>query len=277
MTARTTWMITGVSRGLGRELAQALLDDGATVVGTTRSGTAEFAHDRLHLLGLDVTDPDQATVAVATAIELTGGLDVVVNNAGSGLLGAIETTSEREALATLETNLLGPWRIMAAAAGHLRSRGRGTIVNVSSIAGLAPLGGSGIYAAAKSGLSALSEALAVELGPFGVGVMSVEPGSLRTDFFSGASIQLTAAQSDAYAPTIGGIVSMMTGRSGAEMGDPRKVARLIIDAVDSEHPPRHLVVGADAIERTRVNVAALLADVERWEQRSTATAFSSAS
>ncbi|MDO9356784.1 MAG: SDR family NAD(P)-dependent oxidoreductase [Solirubrobacteraceae bacterium] len=273
MSTHSTWMITGVSRGLGRELAEALLDDGATVVGTTRSGRADFAHDRLHVLGLDVTDPDQPAAAVARAIELTGGLDVVVNCAGSGLLGAIEATSEREALDTLETNLLGPWRVIAAAAGHLRGRGRGTIVNVSSIAGLAPLGGSGIYAAAKSGLSALSEALAVELHPFGVGVMSVEPGSLRTDFFSDASIQLTAGQPDAYAETIGAVVSMMTGRSGAEMGDPRKVARLIIDAVSNDDPPRHLVVGADAIERTRVNVAALLDDVDRWERRSAATAF----
>ena len=105
----STWMITGVSRGLGRELARTLLSAGATVVGTTRSGTAGFCHARLHLLALDVTDPSQPAAAVERAIELTGGLDVVVNNAGHGLLGPIEATSEAEALAVLQTNLLGAW------------------------------------------------------------------------------------------------------------------------------------------------------------------------
>lgn len=270
----STWMITGISRGLGRELARTLLDNGATVVGTTRTGTADLAHERLHLLPLDVTDPVATPAAVARAVELTGGLDVVVNNAGFGLLGPIEATSEAEALAVLQTNLLGPWRVIAAATPHLRERGAGHIVNVSSIAGLAPLGGSGVYAAAKAGLSALTEALAAELAPFGVGVTSVEPGSLRTDFFSDASIQLTAAQPAAYAGTVGAVVSMMTGRSGAEQGDPRKVAQLIIDAVNDPQPPRHLVVGSDALTRSRANVAALLDDIRRWEARSAATGFS---
>ncbi len=270
----STWMITGISRGLGRELARTLLAAGATVVGTTRTGTADLAHERLRLLPLDVTDPEATPAAVARAVELTGGLDVVVNNAGFGLLGPIEATSEAEALAILQTNLLGPWRVIAAAAPHLRGRGAGHIVNVSSIAGLAPLGGSGVYAAAKAGLSALTEALAAELAPFGVGVTSVEPGSLRTDFFSDASIRLTCAQPAAYADTVGAVVSTMTGRSGAEQGDPRKVAQLIIDAVNDPQPPRHLVIGSDALTRSRANVAALLDDIRRWESRSAATGFS---
>lgn len=269
----STWMITGVSRGLGRELARTLLETGATVVGTTRTGTADLTHERLHLLALDVTDPAAATATVARAVDLTDGLDVVVNNAGFGLLGPIEATSEAEALAVLQTNLLGPWRVIAAATPHLRERRAGHIVNVSSIAGLAPLGGSGLYAAAKAGLSALSEALSAELAPFGVGVTSVEPGSLRTDFFSDASIQHTSAQPAAYADTVGAVVSMMTGRSGAEQGDPRKVAQLIIDAVNDPQPPRHLVIGSDALARSRANVAALLDDIGRWEDRSAATGF----
>ena len=267
-------MITGVSRGLGRELAQTLLGAGATVVGTTRSGTADFSHARLHLLALDVTDPSQPAAAVERAIELTGGLDVVVNNAGHGLLGPIETTSEAEALDILQTNLLGPWRVVAAAAPHLRERGAGHVINVSSIAGLAPRQGSGLYAAAKAGLSALSEALSTELAPFGVNVMSVEPGALRTDFFSSASIRLTSDQPAAYAESVGSVVTMMTGRSGAEQGDPRKVAELIVDAVNDAWPPRHLVVGGDALQRSRENAHALLDDIARWEDRSLATAFS---
>lgn len=271
-----TWFITGIGRGLGYELAAALLAGGATVVGTTRSGRgpAELERAGLRVLPLDVTDPVAVARTMQEAITATGGLDVVVNNAGYGLLGPVETTAEAETEAVLATNFLGPLRVCQAAATHFRERGRGHIVNVSSIAGLAPLAGSGVYAAAKAAVSALSEALTHELEPFGIGVTSVEPGSLRTDFFGPSSIRLTAEQPEAYAETVGRIVGMMTARSGAEMGDPAAVARLIVEAVRGAHPPRHLVAGSDAMERARQNARALLADIATWEERSAATAFS---
>ena len=272
----TTWLITAASRGLGRALAQTALDDGDVVVAASRSGDASLraTAGSLHTVTLDVAEPGAADDAVKEALALVGHPDIVVNNAGQGLLGAIEETSDEEVAEVLNTNLVGPLRVARAVLRHLRTRRSGRIVNVSSIAALDPLAGSGVYAAAKAGLSALSDALAEEVEPLGVQVMAVEPGAFRTEFLSAQSIRRTTRSIEDYATTSGAVLDRLDSHAGRQPGDPARAARVIVDATRSATPPRHLVLGDDALRRTRKSAARLLTDLDTWQARSLATAFS---
>lgn len=272
----SVWFITGISRGFGRALAEAALRRGHTVVGTTRTGDSDLdaAGGALHTVPLDVTDPEQAATAVAAAHRIAGRLDVVVNNAGYGLLGAVEEASADEARHVFEVNFFGALRVVQAALPLLRAQRSGHVVNISSIAGLAPGAGSGLYAGAKAALGATSEALAQEVAPLGIHVTVVEPGHFRTEFLTERSRRGTAATLDDYADT-GAAVAAMRRTDGAQAGDPARAADVILDAVTAPEPPMHLVLGADAVGRTRANAERLLGDVERWEDAATATAFPS--
>ena len=225
----------------------------------------------LHVLPLTMDDPAAAGAAVERAVALAGGLDVVVNNVGYGLLGPVEETTDEEAAHLFDVNFFGTLRITRAALPHLRGS-RGHLVNVSSIAALDPLPGSAVYAAAKAAVSAFSEALAREVEPFGVGTTIVGLGSFRTGFLSAESIRHTAARVDAYAAD--GAEDHFAGLAGRQPGDPERAAALIVDAVDSGGAPLHLVVGEDAVRRTRGRLESLLADVAAWEPRSVATTHS---
>ncbi|MCX2729081.1 oxidoreductase [Saccharopolyspora sp. NFXS83] len=272
----SVWFITGISRGLGRALAEAALGRGHTVVGTTRSGECDLAvaDGRLRTVALDITVPEHAAAAVAAAHEFAGRIDVVVNNAGYGLLGAIEETSPSEAEHVFDVNFFGALRVVRAALPVLREQRCGHVVNISSIAALAPGGGSGLYAAAKAALGGMSEALAQEVAPLGIKVTAVEPGQFRTDFLSGRSRRNTATAIDDYAATSGSVTAL-EGKHGKQFGDPARAAEVILDAVADAEPPMHLVLGADALDRTRANADRLLGDLRRWEGASAATAFPS--
>ncbi|MFR9805557.1 SDR family NAD(P)-dependent oxidoreductase [Pseudonocardia sp. RS010] len=259
------WFITGVGRGLGRCLAERALEAGHTVVGTTRDGVCDLPG--LHVLPLSVDDPTAARPTVERAVELAGGLDVLVNSAGYGLLGPVEETTDEQAAQLFEVNFFGPLRLTRAALPHLR-RSRGHLVNITSIAALDPLPGSAIYAAAKAAVSALSEAVAREVEPFGVGTTIVGLGSFRTGFLSERSVRHTTPRLDVYATGD----DHFAGLSGRQPGDPDRAAELIVQAVDSGAAPLHLVVGEDAVRRTRSRIDALLGDVAAWESRSVATA-----
>ena len=181
------WFITGVSTGLGRALAEAALTKGDTVVGTLRSADQVTAFDlfapgRAHGVLMDVTDEEMVRDAIGRAERLTGGLDVVVNNAGRGLTGAIEETSLDEARALFEVNIFGPLAVIRAALPYLRSRKSGHIVNITSVSGLAAWAGTGIYGASKFALECIGRTLAQELEPLGIHVTNVAPGGLRTEF-----------------------------------------------------------------------------------------------
>lgn len=272
---KTIWFITGISRGLGRELARAVLAQGDVVIGTTRDGKADLepAGGELHVLPLEVTDRSQAKEIVARAHELYGRLDVVVNNAGYGLLGAVEEASEAEARQVFEVNFWGTLNVIAAALPLLRAQRGGHIINLSSIAGLAPMAGSGLYAAAKSAVEGLSQSLAQEVGPLGIKVTVVEPGAFRTDFLSERSIRASAARIEDYAPTAGAVVAYLEKIAGKQPGDPARGARAIIEAARAEAPPMHLVLGTDALRRTREKQQKLAADLERWESVARSTDF----
>jgi NAD(P)-dependent dehydrogenase (short-subunit alcohol dehydrogenase family) len=275
MPEQRSWFITGISRGFGRALAIELLDRGHTVVGTTRDGQSDLAAraGTLHTVELVVTTPGQAAIAVEQAVAFAGRIDVVVNNAGYGLLGAVEETSEEATRHLFEVNFFGALNVARAALPIFRAQGSGHLVNLSSVAGRDPAPGAALYAASKCALAGLSEGLAGELAPLGIHVTIVEPGAFRTDFLEPSSLRTVTHRIAAYQETSGANLDRLGGLAGRQMGDPVKAARAIIEAVEAPHPPLHLVLGSDCVERSRANVARLIEDIDRWEHVARETAF----
>ena len=270
-----TWLITGISRGLGQALAQAALARGDTVIGTVRGGAADpdAGTGKLHLLQLDIADKAAVETAMARAFELGGRIDVIVNNAGYGLLGAIEEATDAEVERLFEVNVFGPFRLIRAALPRLRAQGSGHIVNITSIAGRAPMASSGAYAAAKSAMEGLSQSLSQEVGPLGIKVTAVAPGGFRTDFLSDHSIRRSAGVGDAYAGTVGKALAHLDEIAGKQIGDPARAAAAILAAVDAETPPLHLLLGSDALRRAREKADAVIEEMDRWEDVTRSTDF----
>ncbi|KAJ5350040.1 Short-chain dehydrogenase/reductase SDR [Penicillium brevicompactum] len=236
MTSQT-WLITGASSGLGAALAEAALRAGHTVIATARNPTsAAEANPQISTLGgkwieLDVTSPD-TTGAVERAIRDFGGVDVVVNNAGYSLLGSIEDMSEAEIHSQFNTNVYGPVRVLKGALPFMRARRSGTVVNISSSAGIDGLPTCAMYAGSKFALEGMSESLAKELAPFNIRVLVVEPGSLRTNFWS-AFVEPEAGMNGDYAGTpLEQVLKKFRSNEGAQPGDAVKCAQRILDVVD---------------------------------------------
>ena len=261
------WFITGISRGFGRALADSLLARGDTVIGTTRGGSAEVnrGKGRLEVLTLDVTDAQSVKQAVAAAFRLQGRIDVIVNNAGYGLLSSVEEATEDEIEHVFAVNFHGTRRVIQAALPRLRAQRSGHIVNITSMAAVAPNAGSGYYSAAKMAVEGMSQVLAREVGPLGIRVTLVEPGPFRTDFLSEHSIRLSASSLKDYAETAGAARQRLAAMAGKQPGDPVRAAAAIIQAVDSPKPPLHLVLGADAYRRARQMLDTFSAELEAWK------------
>ena len=228
------WFMTGIARGLGHALAKAVLAGGDLVIGTTRRGEQPvgLAADNLTVLPLEMTDRDQIARTAAAAFARHGRLDVIVNNAGYGLLGPIEASTPAEADHVFAVNFFGPLAVIRAALPRLREQRRGHIVNISSIAGIAPTPGAGLYAATKSALEGLSYSLAQEVAPFGIWVTAVNPGSFRTEFLSTRSVLRTSRSIDDYAVTSGRAVDGLLSKDGLQLGDPDRGATAIMEAVE---------------------------------------------
>lgn len=275
MSKRRIWFITGISRGLGKALAKAVLAGGDAVIGTTRSGKVDWSQGepKLTVMPLELTDAHTIRKTVAEAHALHGHLDVVLNNAGYGLLGAIEEASAEETEHVFAVNFKAPLAIMIAVLPFLRRQRSGHLVNVSSIAGLAPMAGSGLYAAAKFALEGLSEALAQEVGPLGIKITLVEPGAFRTEFLSSDSIRRSKDRIEEYDQTAGKNLDYLATIAGKQAGDPERGAKAILAAVDAERPPLHLVLGSDALRRTREKLNALSAELDIWQQLSASTDY----
>ncbi|MGK2284519.1 oxidoreductase [Pedomonas sp. V897] len=269
-----TWFITGISRGLGKALAEAALARGDTVIGTVRDAAPamDAGAGALHVLTLDVADPGAVRQAVTEAFGITGRIDVLVNNAGYGLLGAIEEADDAAVDQLMAVNLLAPFRIIRAALPAMRAQGAGHILNITSIAGRAPMAGSGLYAAAKGAVEMMSEALAQEVAPFGLKVTAIAPGAFRTDFLSDHSIR-RSRQTDAYADSVGAALNYLDEMAGRQKGDPAKAAQAILTLVDAPEPPLHLLLGSDALRRARVKIDALIEEIDRWEDLTRSTDF----
>ena len=269
-----TWFITGVSRGLGKALAEAALGRGDTVIGTTRDGTADIANEdgELHVIGLDVADPRGVDAAISGAFDLAGRIDVLVNNAGYGLLGAIEEATDDEVERLFAVNVFGPFRLIRAALPRLRTQRSGHIVNVTSIAGRAPMAASGMYAAAKAAVEGMSQSLAQELAPFGINVTAVAPGGFRTDFLTPHSIRRSEV-ADAYAGSVGKSLAYLDDMAGLQPGDPVRAASALLAIVDDPKPPLHLLLGSDALRRGREKLDEVMEEIDRWEELTRSTDF----
>ena len=271
-----TWFITGVSRGLGKALAEAVLARGDTVIGTTRGDAPDLSagSGRLHVVALEITDAAAVSAAAEQAFALSGRIDVLVNNAGYGLLGAIEEATDEEVERLFAVNVFGPFRLIRAFLPRLRAQGAGHIVNITSIAGRAPMASSGLYAAAKSAMEGLSQSLAQEVAPLGIKVTAVAPGGLRTDFLSEHSIRRSGGLADAaYAETVGQALDHLAAIAGRQIGDPVRAAGAIIAAVEAREPPLHLLLGSDALLRARAKLAATAREIEVWEPATVGTDF----
>jgi NAD(P)-dependent dehydrogenase (short-subunit alcohol dehydrogenase family) len=271
------WLITGASSGLGRALAEAALDRGDQVIATARDpqrldGLAERYPGQAIAARLDVTDADEARAAVSDGLAAFGRLDVVVNNAGYGLFGALEELPAEELRREFETNVFGALNVTRAALPQLRRQRSGHIVQISSLEGIAPIAaGESAYAATKFAVEGLAEALAKEIAHLGINVTIVEPGPLRTDFAAGAVAR--PPRSGDYADSVGKALEWFEGLSGRQPNDPSRVAAAIIEAVTSAEPPLRLALGMEAVQAIREKLSSQRRDLDAWERLSASTAM----
>ena len=264
------WWITGVSSGFGQAIAAAALARGDVVVGTVRRAEDKQKFEQLaakNAIGLilDITN-EQAVIDTAAQIEETiGAIDILVNNAGYGLVGAIEEASQAEIRAQFEVNVFGTISVIQSVLPYMRKRGAGRIINVTSVSGLAPWMGTGIYGASKFALECIGQTLAEEVSPLGIKVTNVAPGGLRTDFAT-RSLTVCKKEISAYEPTAHMAKSILSGHGGSENGDPAKAALAVLKIADAEEPPMHL----HYVGRTMGNFHAEMAD---WAPLSVSIAF----
>lgn len=275
-----TWLITGSARGLGRALAEAVLETGDNLVATARAPeqladlVARFPNSVLST-SLDVTDADSAAQAVALAIDRFGTLDILVNNAGYGDIAPIEGTSLESFRRQIETNLFGTVIVSKAVIPLFRQQRSGRLIQISSIGGRAGAIGRGAYSAAKFGVEGFSEVLAQEMEPFGVHVTIVEPGGFRTDF-AGASTKIEDGDPD-YAETVGAIAASQRAYNGHQPGDPAKAAKAILALAALPAPPLRLVLGSDAFGRAELTDRARMDELQQWRSLSCSTDFEAGS
>ncbi|AWS47358.1 SDR family NAD(P)-dependent oxidoreductase [Streptosporangium sp. 'caverna'] len=267
------WLITGCSTGFGRELVRAAVAAGDRVMATARrpevlADLVDLGRGRVSTTTLDVTDSASIEDAVEATLAVYGRIDVVVNNAGNLLFGAVEGFSMDELRSQMDTVFFGAAEVTKAVLPHLREQGSGTIVQMSSMGGQVTYLGFGAYHAGKFALEGLSQTLARELSPLGVRVMIVEPGAFRTQI--NASKILTSVP-EAYHGSVGAFRTAIDSMRGQEQGDPAKAASAIVTAVHSDNPPLRLALGGDAVDGIRAELASRLEDVAGWEEVSRST------
>jgi NAD(P)-dependent dehydrogenase (short-subunit alcohol dehydrogenase family) len=269
-----TWFITGASSGFGMAFSLYALGRGYNVVATARNPAklAELealSSSQLLTHKLDVTASGDAAQAVAAAVTRFGRIDVLINNAGYGIVGALEETPDGELRAQMETNFFGAAGVTRAVLPTMRAQRAGAIVNISSLGGQLSVGGFSAYSASKFALEGMSEALAAEVAPFGIKVLIVEPGAFRTGFAADALKHMPVM--DAYQDVIGGTRDFAHGMNGTQEGDPAKAALAIDTALTSDKTPLRLQLGADAVSAIRAHAEHLLKDLGEWESVATAT------
>jgi NAD(P)-dependent dehydrogenase (short-subunit alcohol dehydrogenase family) len=270
------WLVTGCSRGFGRSLAEAVLRKGDRLVATARDPKTlidlqEKFGERVLPVTLDVTRPEQAQAAIAAAIAAFGRLDVLVNNAGYGFMGAFEELSDAEFSGQIETNFWGVVHMCRAAVPVMRGQGFGYIVQFSSVGGRQANPGFTAYQGAKFAVEGFSEALAQEIKPLGLRLTIVEPGGFRTDW-GGASMGYAKPMPE-YAATAGAVAQYIRAHADYFPGDPDKAATVILQLADLPEPPLRLPMGSDAVAILRGAYTKILADLEQWAALSESTDF----
>ena len=268
LPADAVWLITGCSTGIGREVATLALDQGYRVVVTARKpetvADLVVPHgDRAVALALDVTDRAQIAAAVAAAEDAFGGVDVLVNNAGYGYMAALEEGEDEEVRRLFDTNYFGVVDTIKAVMPGMRSRGRGHIINMSSMTGLVANPPNVYYSSTKFALEAVTEALAQEVASFGLHVTAIEPGAFRTDWGT-RSMKESAAPIEAYAETVGARKELIKAFADKLPGDPRRVADAVLQIARDQDPPLHLLLGQDVLGAFRKKLKTLGESIEEW-------------
>ncbi|KVE92967.1 short-chain dehydrogenase [Burkholderia vietnamiensis] len=275
MASGTIMLITGVSSGFGRALAQQALAAGYTVVGTVRSDDARRAFEALApqaAIGrvLDVTDFERIDRVVADLEASVGPVDVLVNNAGYGHEGIMEESPLAELRRQFDVNVFGAVAMMKAVVPFMRARRRGRILNITSMGGHVTMPGIAYYCGSKFALEGISEALGKELAPFGVAVTAVAPGSFRTDW-AGRSMTRTPRSIADYDALFDPVRQARERNSGRQLGDPVKAAQAMLAVIEADAPPAHLLLGSDALRLVRAKWAALQDDIRAWEPLTVST------
>jgi NAD(P)-dependent dehydrogenase (short-subunit alcohol dehydrogenase family) len=272
----SVWFITGASRGFGAEIVEKALTAGHSVVATARDPHAVAARfpdagDHLLPVALDVLDEAQAAAAVEAAVQRFGRIDVVVNNAGRGLLSAVEEASDNAARAVFDTNVFGILNVLRAVLPTLRAQRSGRIINLSSVGGFIGSAGWGIYCATKFAVEGFSEALAREVGPLGIDVVIVEPGYFRTDFLDASSLSTEGTVIDDYAETAGATRRHATDVNHAQPGDPVKAAAAIVEIGSAEGPPLRIQLGRDSFGAVADKLKFVAEEQQAWRDLSVST------
>ena len=275
---KRVWFITGATRGLGALIAEAALADGNAVVATGRNIAAiteRFGHSAALLpVALDVTDEAQAKAAVQAAVERFGRIDVLVNNAGFGLLGAIEESSDADVRRMYDTNVFGLLNITRAVLPVMRAQRAGHVINMSSIGGYRAAAGFGAYSSTKFAVEGLTEALRAELKPLGIHATVVEPGYFRTDFLDATSLVAAGNVIADYDETSGEVRRRATHMNHNQPGNPEKLAAAMVELVDAQTPPLRLPLGTDTLKAIAEKNAYVAQETETWQALSASTDFS---
>ncbi|MCX5561626.1 oxidoreductase [Streptomyces sp. NBC_00038] len=269
------WLVTGANSGFGRAFTEAAVGAGDVVVATARRPEAladlVAAHpDQVEALALDVTDPAGIASVVADVVERHGRIDVLANNAGRTHVGAAEETTDAELRDLFEVHFFGPAALVRAVLPHMRERRSGAIVQLSSMGGQMSFAGFSAYSGTKFALEGFSEALADEVGPLGIKVLIVEPGSFRTGLFGSASASEEIAD---YADTVGATRRTVAGSDGSQPGDPAKAAGAVLRALAAEDTPLRLPLGSDGVDAVVGHLDSLRAEIATWEKVARDTAF----
>ncbi|MBW4838708.1 MAG: SDR family NAD(P)-dependent oxidoreductase [Paenibacillaceae bacterium] len=271
------WLVTGSGRGLGRSIAEAILDHGDRLVATARNTASlttlqEKYGDRVKLVELDVTDQTAADASVQLAVETFGRLDVLVNNAGFSHVAPFEQVTQERFKSIVDTNFYGVVNLTRAALPVMRQQRSGHIINITSIAARTASPGQAAYNAAKFAASGFTESVAGEVAPFGVKMISVEPGGMRTECSELAMSQTPDLIAD-YEPSVGFMLKMLESYNGHEIGDPAKIAKVIVDLSRREELPAHLVIGSDALYGLEMGLKSQAETTAEWEAVSRSTDF----
>ena len=272
------WFITGASRGFGRQLTAVVLAAGDSVVATARdTSSVSDAHpgagERLLAIPLDVTDEEQSRHAVEQAVDRFGRIDVLVNNAGFGLFGAVEEVPDQQARELFDTNVFGMLNVTRSVLPVLRRQGDGHVFLMGSSAGFAAGAGRGLYGASKFAVEGLSEALWDELSPLGIKVTLIEPGSFRTEFLSGNSRSAPNESIPAYAGTVGALQTAFARNDGRQPGDPQKAAEVIARVASMPEPPFRLQLWSDSVSLVENKLASVRDELTRWRELAVSTDF----
>ncbi|MFT3979495.1 MAG: SDR family NAD(P)-dependent oxidoreductase [Ferruginibacter sp.] len=274
MKESKVWYITGASKGIGRSLTKQLLLKGHKVAATSRkiSGLSDITGEHFLPLEVDLTNDESIAASLKNTVNKFGKIDVLVNNAGYGIGGAIEELSEQEINDNFNINFFAVVKVIQQALPYLRSQRSGHIINISSIAGFAPGTGWSIYSAAKFAVTGLSEALANDLKPFGIHVTAVLPGWFRTNFAKPDSIAFSKKQISDY-DFLREAHKKMNEIDGRQLGDPGKVADAFMELINTKNSPALLFLGSDACKRANDKIIHLSQQMKQWQSLSSSTDF----